>query len=73
LSGARRSRRRSEKRRGKSEKRKTRGKSRAFFDFANVWQNCMIFANVWQNVFRARRVVLPMSGKFGPYLPRIGK
>ena len=28
---------------------------------------------VWQNISRARRMVLPMFGKFRPFLPNIGK
>jgi hypothetical protein len=41
--------------------------------FANGWQFFADFAKVWQNVSRTRRMVLPMFGKFGPFLPNIGK
>jgi hypothetical protein len=43
------------------------------FRFANVWQIQAGFAEHLQNVSRARQVVLPMLGKFGPFLPNIGK
>jgi hypothetical protein len=41
--------------------------------FANVRQNPLGFAKDWQTVSRARRVVLPMFGKIGPFLPTLGK
>ena len=46
---------------------------RARSRFANVWQISDDFANVWQNAKTARRMDLPMFGKFGPILPNIGK
>jgi hypothetical protein len=41
--------------------------------FANLWQIAGVFANDWQNTSRARPMVLPMFGKFGLFLPNIGK
>jgi hypothetical protein len=46
---------------------------RAATGFANVWQIPFDFAKHWQNVSRARRMDLPMFGKFAWFLPNIGK
>jgi hypothetical protein len=41
--------------------------------FAEPWQISSNFAKHWQNTSRARQTDLPMFGKFGPFLPNIGK
>jgi hypothetical protein len=41
--------------------------------FANAWLIRPVFAKHWQNALRARRVDLPMLGKFHAILPNIGK